>query len=212
MKKLLLIGGGGHCASVADAALATGAYEAIGIVDIKPEPALFGEVPFVGTDDDLPRLFAEGYQYAFITLGSVGDSSKRERLYQLVLDIGFSVPNIIDPTATVSSHSALGTGIFVGKKAVVNAGTMIKDCAIINTAAVVEHDCQIGSFAHISPSATLCGNVTVGFGTHIGAGATIQQGITVGEHAIIGMGSVVVHDIPDGVVAFGNPCREVRKV
>lgn len=212
MKKLLLIGGGGHCASVADAALATGAYEAIGIVDIKPELALFGEVPFVGTDDDLPRLYTEGYQYAFITLGSIGYSSKRERLYQLVLDIGFSVPNIIDPTAIISRHSTLSTGIFIGKKAVVNAGATIDDCAIINTSSVVEHDCQIGSFVHVSPSATLCGNVAVGFGTHIGAGATIKQGITVGEHAIVGMSSVVVHDIPDGVVAFGNPCREVRKV
>ncbi len=212
MKKLLLIGGGGHCASVADAVLATGAYETVGIVGIKPEPALFGEVSFVGTDGDLPRLYAEGYRYAFITLGSIGDSAKRERLYQLVLDSGFSVPDIIDPTAIVSRHSALGTGIFIGKKAVVNAGAAIKDCAIINTAAVVEHDCQIGSFAHVSPSATLCGNVTVGFGSHIGAGATIKQGLTVGERAIIGMGSVVVHDIPDGVVAFGNPCREVRKV
>ena len=212
MKRLLLIGGGGHCASVADTVLVTGAYEAVSIVDNKPEPALFGCIPFIGTDDDLPRLYAEGYQYAFITLGSIGDTSKRERLYQMALDIGFTVPNIIDPTAIISDHSTLGSGVFIGKNAMVNARVTVQNCTIINTAATIEHDCQIGSFANISPSATLCGNVTIGFGSHIGAGAIIKQGITVGERAIVGMGGVVIEDIPAEVVAFGNPCREVRKV
>lgn len=212
MKKLLLIGGGGHCASVADAVLQSGEYEAVGVVDIKIEDSLFGCIPYIGTDDGLPRLYAEGYKYAFITLGSIGDTSKRERLYQMVLDIGFSVPNIIDPTAVVSTHVDIGSSIFIGKRVVVNARATIGDCAIINTSSVVEHDCQIGAFAHVSPSATLCGNVRIGYSSYIGAGAIIKQGVTVGERSIVGMGSVVTHNIPDGVVAYGNPCREVRKI
>ena len=37
-------------------------------------------------------------------------------------------------------------------------------------------------------------------------------GVTIGNNVVIGAGSVVVHDIPDGVVAVGNPCRPIKKV
>ena len=44
----------------------------------------------------------------------------------------------------------------------------------------------------------------------IGGGVTVLPGVTIGSRAVIGGGSVVVHDIPEGVVAVGNPCRPIR--
>ena len=46
----------------------------------------------------------------------------------------------------------------------------------------------------------------------IGAGAILLPGICIGKNTVIGAGSVVTHDIPDGVVAVGNPCRVLRKI
>ena len=40
----------------------------------------------------------------------------------------------------------------------------------------------------------------------------ILPGVTVGDNVVIGAGSVVTKDIPDGVVAVGNPCRVLRKI
>ena len=37
-------------------------------------------------------------------------------------------------------------------------------------------------------------------------------GVTIGNDVVIGAGSVVTHDIPDGVLAAGNPCRVIRKI
>lgn len=210
MKKILLLGGGGHCASVADTLLRLNEYDDIGVIANDTTELLFGSIPVVGCDGDLQQLFKDGYHYAFIAIGSIGNTAVREKLKKKVREIGFIMPNIIDPSAIISKNSSLGTGIFIGKNVVVNARATIGDCAIINTAAVVEHDCKIGSFAHISPSATLCGNVIVGASTHIGAGAVIKQGLNIGTHTIIGMGSVVLNDIGDNVVAYGNPCIEVH--
>lgn len=44
----------------------------------------------------------------------------------------------------------------------------------------------------------------------LGVNVTIRPGITIGENAVIGAGSVVVKDIPDNVVAVGNPARVVK--
>ena len=40
----------------------------------------------------------------------------------------------------------------------------------------------------------------------------INPGVTIGNNVVIGSGSVVTKDIPDGVVAAGNPCRVIRKI
>lgn len=49
-------------------------------------------------------------------------------------------------------------------------------------------------------------------GATIGAGAIIICGITIGEHALIGAGSVVTKDVPDNIVAYGNPARVCGKI
>ena len=46
----------------------------------------------------------------------------------------------------------------------------------------------------------------------IGAGAVILPGVTIGDNTVVGAGSVVTHDLPSGVVAFGNPCRVIREI
>jgi len=204
--KLLLIGGGGHCRSVLDCVLNAAQYTDIGIIDSKAGTSFPG-VPFIGTDSDIPSLFQKGWTDAFITVGSVGNTAVRRRLYRILKELGFRIPVIIDPSAAVARGTEIREGVFVGKRAVVNAGVIAEECCIINTGAIIEHDCRIGSFAHVSPGAVLCGQVTLGKDSHVGAGSVVRQLITIGEHALIGAGSVVVKDIPDHVTAFGNPCR-----
>ena len=207
-KKLLLIGGGGHCNSVLSSVLALSKYEEVGIVDFTDTPVM--GVSVVGKDDDLPNLKNSRWTDAFITVGSIGNTGLRRRLYQMIKELGFTVPSIIDPSAIVAQDVQIGEGCFVGKGAILNSGTQIGECAIINTGAVIEHDCKISAFAHISPGTVLCGQVEVGNDSHVGAGSVVRQQISIGNQTLVGMGSVVVHNIPNQVKAFGNPCKVVE--
>ena len=54
--------------------------------------------------------------------------------------------------------------------------------------------------------------ITIGDDVWIGANSTVCGGVTIGKGSVIGAGSVVTKDIPEGVVAVGNPCRVLRKV
>lgn len=53
---------------------------------------------------------------------------------------------------------------------------------------------------YIGDDAWICGNVT------------ILPGVKIGKRSVIGAGSVVTHDIPDDVLAFGNPCKVIRSI
>lgn len=207
-KRLLLIGGGGHCHSVIDSVISLNTFEKIGIIDNMDSSCL--GINVVGTDDDLPRLISEGWSEAFITVGSVGNTIVRRRLYGMVKGLGFVLPTIIDSSATIAKGCEISEGTFIGKHAVVNSGSSLGVCTIINTGAIIEHDCSIGDFSHISPGAVLCGQVKVGSDSHIGAGSVVRQQIVIGNHTLIGLGSVVVKNLPDNVKAYGNPCKVVE--
>ncbi|MFX4263252.1 acetyltransferase [Pelotomaculum propionicicum] len=211
-KKLLLLGGGGHCKSVLDSLLPSGQYVEMGIIDKKENVGKsILDVPVIGCDDDLSKLYQQEFNYAFVTVGSIGNPSLRVKLFSEIERIGFKIPNIIDATAVVSQHASLENGVFIGKNAVINAGSTIGKGVIINTSATIEHDCTIEDFVHIASGAVLCGELHIGYNTHIGANSVIKQQLRIGFDSIIGMGSVVLHDIGDNIIAFGNPCKEVKK-
>jgi sugar O-acyltransferase (sialic acid O-acetyltransferase NeuD family) len=212
-KRILLIGGGGHCKSVLDSLLIINEYSEIGIIDKKENigKKIMG-IQVLGCDKDLSKLYNSGFGYAFITIGSIGNPILRIKLYNIAKKIGFKFPKIADPSAVISEYAEIKTGTYVGKQAVVNTGAVINECAIINTGAIIEHNCHIKEFVHIAPGAVLSGEVSVGQCTHIGANATVKQQVQIGSNSIIGMGSLVSRNIGDKILAYGVPCKEIRKL
>ncbi|MCH3921641.1 sugar O-acetyltransferase [Limosilactobacillus sp.] len=54
--------------------------------------------------------------------------------------------------------------------------------------------------------------ITIGNNVWLGGNVTVCPGVTIGNNVVIGAGSVVTKDIPDNVVAVGNPCHVLRKI
>lgn len=65
-----------------------------------------------------------------------------------------------------------------------------------------------GSFAFCK---TRTAPVIIGSHVWIGGGVIILPGVTIGDNVVVGAGSVVTKDIPSDSIAYGNPCRVVRK-
>ena len=54
--------------------------------------------------------------------------------------------------------------------------------------------------------------IKVGNNVWIGGNVVVLPGVTIGNNVVIGAGSVVTKNIPDNVVAVGNPCRVIKKI
>lgn len=113
----------------------------------------------------------------------------------------------IHPSAIVSPSAKIGEGSVVMAGAVINADVVIGKHCIVNTGATIDHDCVIGDYCHIAPGVNVSGATHIGEGTWVGVASSVIQCLTIGKNCFIGAGSVVVKDIPDNVVAFGNPCK-----
>jgi len=210
MERIVLVGGGGHAASVADTLRSTGQFEIIGFTDSSPKADTLLGIPYIGTDDVLSQLFRSGVRSAVVSVGSVGNTNARLGIYQNLKTIGFSLPVIQDPTAIVARNCTIQEGTYLGKGVVVNTGSIIGKMCIINTRSVIEHGGDLGDFVHLAPGVTLGGDVIVGDHTHVGIGSSVIEGRKIGRNCLIGAGSVVIKHIDNNKVAFGNPCKEVR--
>lgn len=210
MKKIVLVGAGGHALSVIDSVQSKGDFQIVGITKFgyKVGEKISG-CEILGDDSVLKSVFDSGVKYAFVTVGSIGNTALRQKLFLMLKGHGFILPALIDSSATLGSNVELGEGIYIGKNVTINPQAVIRDMAIINTGAIIEHGCLIHEFSHVAPGAVLCGDVKIGSHTHVGANATVIQGVTIGDNCMIGAGSIVVRDVPSGVLAYGNPCKAV---
>ena len=191
MKKIILIGGGGHCKSVIDVIEQEGKFRIVGIIDKKNLLGLkILGYPIIGTDTDITKL-AKKYQNALITIGFVKNPYLRIKLFNLAKRAGFKFPFIVSPRAYVSKHSKLGFGTIVMHNAIVNANSSIGDNCIINSKALIEHDCQISSHSHISTNAIINGGVKVGPECFIGSNVTTNNNTNINRKSFIKAGSLV---------------------
>ena len=167
-----------------------------------------------GLIDDNPNIDQlQGYPVRHTFTGespfiiSIGNNKIRK---QVAERLQTSYGKAIHPSAILSPTAKIGDGTVVMQGAILQADAKVGKHCIINTGASVDHECVINDYVHVSPHATLCGNVHGGEGSWIGAGTTIIPNLNVGKWCVIGAGSVITEDIPDRVLAYGNPCRIIR--
>ncbi|MCM1450800.1 MAG: acetyltransferase [Clostridium sp.] len=206
-KPLILVGGGGHCKSVIDAALSAG-REVKGILD---RPDLKGSsvlgVPVVGSDLDA-KAYVRDCEFV-VTVGSINDPSLRVSLWQMLIEIGAQMATVLASTARVSPFARVGKGAVVLHNACVNACASIGENSIINTLANVDHDCVVGSHTHISTCASINGNVSIGDRVFIGSNTVVNQGVSIGSDIVVGSGCLVHHRLSLPGIYAGHPLRKL---
>ncbi len=150
MKKILIIGAGGHGKVVAEVAEATGKYGVIDFVDDNCQDV-------IGKTSDLAVLH-ENYDSAFV---GIGNNSLRSVLICKLEEIGYEVPVLIHPTAYVSKSAKIKKGTVVEPKALVNANSRIGVGCIISVGAIIDHDVELGDYVHANAGSIVKAGATV---------------------------------------------------
>lgn len=117
-------------------------------------------------------------------------------------------------------HCDYGKNIEVGENFYANFNAVILDVGkvTIGKNVILAPNVSIYTAGHpIHPDSRNSGYeygipVTIGDNVWIGGSVVINPGVTIGNNVVIGSGSVVTKDIPDNMIAVGNPCRVIREI
>lgn len=209
MTNLILVGGGGHCKSVIEAAESAG-YNILGVLDMPDEVGKeILSTKVIGTDDDIPA-YVDRAEF-IITVGFIKNPATRIKLYNKVKEAGGKLATIIASTAYVSKYATIGEGSVVLHHALVNAGAIVGYNCIINSMTDIDHDAEVGNHTHLSANVLVAGGSKIGSRCFCGIGSVISNNLKVGDDVILGAGTLVVKNIDIPGIYLGSPSHLLCK-
>jgi len=160
-KKLVILGSGIYGMVVNDTAKKTGIFDDIVFINENFACVIPMCRKFIEYNNVYIHIFP-----AFV--------NKYIRLYWLntIKNEGFLIPNIVHPSAKISSSAKICEGCFIGKKTVIGSNVVIERGSIVSANVLIEHDSHIGEFSYISMG------VVLKFGSHVGRMTEIRPGKT----------------------------------
>ena len=199
MKKIILVGDGGHAHSCIDVIEQCNKYNIVGLISKKEKPTVkvLG-YPVLGTDKELKKI-SKKTKHALISVGQIKTSKIRINLYKKAIEAGFKMPIITSPYAYVSPRAKIGKGTIIMHGAVVNANAIIGKNCIINTSCIVEHDVIVADHCHVSTGAILNGKVFLGKGSFVGSGSVVKEEVKIGNNCVISANTFLRKNLVSGI-------------
>ena len=189
--KIILIGCGGHTKVCIDIIHNNNKYKIAGLVCMEKKNS---KISIIGTDKDLKKL-RKKYKFAFITIGQIKNSLNREKLFNKLKKLNYTIPQISSRLSIISKSAKIEEGTIVMNGAIIHSDVKIGFNSIINTRAIIEHDVEIGNNSHISTGAIINGNVKIGNNVFIGSGSIIVNNVKIKSNSFIKAGSLIKKDI-----------------
>ncbi len=204
MRRLLVMGAGGHGKVCADIAIKMKKWDKIVFLDDKEGIKECMGFPVI---DKLSAAlcYRENTDY-FV---AIGDNGIREQIQEKLEWEGVSLAILLHPDAVVGLSVKIGKGSTIMAGAIINSGSQIGKGCVVNTGSSIDHDNIIEDYVHISPGVRLAGNVKIGRGSFIGVGSTVRNNITICSGCQTGAGAVVVKNIEKKGIYIGIPAQRL---
>lgn len=198
---IVILGAGGHAKMCIDILKRDKRYNIIGVVATPlPSQKKILDIPVIGDQNSLRSLKEHGVKNVILGIGLLNNHSKRIEIYNELKNIGFNIPNIIHPDASVEISAKMGDGNQIMAGAIIGSNVIIENNCIVNSGSIISHDTTLNNNVHITPGAIIAGSVEIGENTLIGMGATILNNIKIGKNVIVTNGTNVIKDIENNKI------------
>jgi sugar O-acyltransferase (sialic acid O-acetyltransferase NeuD family) len=194
MKKIILIGGGGHANSCIDIIKRLNKFKIVYILEEKISNNLKNFKKVTYNKKNLLKI-NQKVKNAFICFGQIKNKKSRQRVFDELQNLKYNFPIIKSDTAYISKDSTILDGTIIMHRSVINSNVRIGLNNIINTGAIIEHDVTIGNHNHIAPGSIINGGVQIGNNCFIGSGAVIKQRIKIKDNSFVQAGKIILKNI-----------------
>lgn len=188
MKKLLIVGAGGHGRCCLDIARECKGYDEITFLD--DCKTIVNGYRVIGKTDELSSFYPE---YTDIVI-AIGNNEIRKRVLLQAKEIGYHLISLISLRAVVSEFAQVGEGSVIFPNAVIEANSKIGIGSIISANTTIHHDAKLEDFVLVYSNTVIRPETYIGCMTTIGSNATIRIGTKLKANTKISDGSCVEAD------------------
>ena len=214
LKKILIIGSGGHFKVAINEINKQGKYKIKKIIDIKN----FGKKKKIGKKE-IKIVNYKKFNWLKINkqallFVAIGDNFLRKNIVSEIEKKNKKIKwaTIVSPDAMVSKDVKLKPGSLVVTGSIINPGTKIGAHCIINTRSTIDHDNFFDDFSSCAPGVITGGNVRVGKYSFLGIRSTVINNIKIGSKTIIGANSLVNKNCSSNYIYYGRPAKKIKKI
>lgn len=208
---ILLFGAGLHVHTCIDIIEKNSNYRIVGIIDsVKEIGSFVDSYKVIGRIENLKSI-SESLEisHGFI---SIGTNWAREKVLNEIRSelMDFEFVNLIHPSAVFGKNIKLGKGILIGALAFLSSNCEIGNFCLIHQKSHLGLDNKMGEYSSISLGSVTGGKVSLGERSAVTLRVTVNDRIKIGSDSVIGSGSLVIKDIPNNIVAYGQPAKFIR--
>jgi len=213
MKNIILIGGGNQAHYTIDIIEKQNQYNIVGIIDsIHDIGSEIHGYEVIGRQENIKKIVNKYNVFGGVI--TIGDNFIRYKVAEEILSqiSDFNFINAIHPSVIIGKDVEIGKGVVAMAGCIFNPKSKIGNFCFFATGAQVEHDCVFEDYSSISAGSITGGYVVVGKFSAITLGVTIFDRVKIGRNSVVGSGSLVTKDLPNNVLAYGNPCKIIRNI
>lgn len=187
MKKLLIVGAGGHGRCCLDIARDMKIFDEISFLDDSNVNEIINDAKIVGSVKEMDK-FVHEYPYLFV---GIGNNKARKQMCEQAESIGYKLVNLISPKSVVSSYASISKGTVVFPFAVIETNASIGDGCIVCANSTINHDAMIKDYVLVYSNSVIRPNTHIGAYSRIGSSCTVVFGTKIEECSDIKDGSVI---------------------
>lgn len=212
MKKLVILGAGGHARDIMDVVDA--------INHIEPRFDLLGFIvdrqyghpgEMVNAKPILGDFSWLDHHRDVLVVCGVGDAAVRREMVFRAAKAEVQFATLIHPQVISTRWNSFGSGAVIMGGCVLTNRVRIGHHVHVNIGCTISHDALLNDYATLSPGVHIAGNIVIGEGAYIGTGANIIEKMTIGRWSIVGAGSTIVRDVPDNTTVVGVPGKVIKE-
>lgn len=184
VKRLVIVGAGGHGRAIAEIVLLLQVHELTGFLDDSATGEVMCGVKVIGLAESLVAHAERADEF----IVAIGNNRLREALCARAEAAGLALATIVHPRATVAPSARVGSGSAIMAGSVVGTEAFLGKAVIINSGAVVDHHCVVEDFGHVGAGATMAGGSSLGRRAWMQAGASLGYRVSVANDDVLNPG------------------------
>lgn len=206
MKKVIIVGAGGHAAELVDylvyinqlSQLNTDQYEILGLIDDSEANyhSYNYNYPYLGSIQNHKVNADVGY------VMGIANMKYRRVIIEKLLAAAAHFATLIHPTSLISPSATIGAGCVISHNVSIGPKATLGDFNLINSRCTIGHDSKIGTYNFLSPQVVTGGFAVIGDENFLGTNAVVLPGINLGNANTIAAGMIVDKNVSDNATVF----------